>query len=52
MYTMDLRNFKSVFATISTAFASLIYTKKRIQKNKLRALHSHDDNAANRLKNN
>jgi hypothetical protein len=35
---MDLKNFKILFTNISTGFASLIYTKKRIQKSKLRGI--------------
>lgn len=38
---MDLKNFKALVATISAAVASVIYTKKRIQKeNKLKTVHS------------
>ena len=47
-----MRSFKTILVSLSTAFASLIYTKKRIQKtNKLRIMHSHDD-ATDRFKNN
>jgi hypothetical protein len=40
-YTMGFKNFKALVTTISAAFASVIYTKKRIQKeNKLKTVHS------------
>ncbi|MFT4152965.1 hypothetical protein [Parafilimonas sp.] len=45
-----MRNLKKIFVSVSTALASLIYTKKRIQKTtKLRIIHSHN-NAGNQFK--
>jgi len=38
---MDLKSFKAFVAGLSAAFASVIYTKKRIRKeNKLKTVHS------------
>jgi hypothetical protein len=38
---MGSGNLKVIFSVISTAFTSLIYTKKRIRKeNRLKALHA------------
>jgi hypothetical protein len=53
-YTMDLRNFKPLISNISAAFAILIYTKKRLQKEgRLKAVHPKSENSKNRfIKNN
>jgi hypothetical protein len=38
---MEIKNFKPLIVTLSTAFAAIFFTKKRIKRaSKLKAIHS------------